>query len=512
MLFNSHVFILLFLPATLAGFFLLGRLRDTRAARLWLLLASLVFYGWWSWLYLGLLVLSMMLNFALGRGISAARTKAPGRAKALMVLGVAGNIGLLAWYKYAIFIGDNLAALTGLEFVFGGVVLPLAISFYTFLQIAFLVDTRQGRAARYSFLDYCLFVTFFPHLIAGPIVHHHELIPQFHQRSIYRFHADDVAAGVAFFTIGLFKKLVIADPVGALATPVFLTASGAPPGLVEAWIGILAFSIGLYFDFSAYSDMAIGLARMFGIRFPYNFNSPYKATSIIDFWRRWHMTLSRYLRDYVYIPLGGSRRGEARRHLNLLATMILGGLWHGAGWTFVIWGALHGSYLLVNHAWRSAAERARGAGHSLEMGVWPARALSLLAVLVAWVFFAAPDLAAALSVLGGMAGVNGLAQPATASLLALGLEGGPRAILNETGGMVLMTTTLSLGILFVAIPVILLAPNSQEIVDGAEGERVVAPRWLRFRPGMPTAITAAAAFLMALALMADVKEFVYFQF
>lgn len=512
MLFNSHVFILAFLPLTLAGFFLLGRLRDTRPARLWLLVASLVFYGWWSWLYLGLLLLSMLLNFALGRGIAAARERAPGRARALMVLGVAGNVGLLAWYKYAIFIADNLAALTGLEFALGAVVLPLAISFYTFLQIAFLVDTWHGRAADYSFLDYCLFVTFFPHLIAGPLVHHHELIPQFHQRSVYRFQAEDAAAGVAFFTIGLVKKLVIADPVGALATPVFATAVGAPPGLAEAWIAILAFSVGLYFDFSAYSDMAIGLARIFGIRFPYNFNSPYKAASIIDFWRRWHMTLSRFLRDYVYIPLGGSRRGKTRRHLNLLATMVLGGLWHGAGWTFVIWGALHGFYLLVNHAWRGLAERAQGTERSLALGRVPSQALTLLAVLVAWVFFAAPDLASALAVLRGMGGANGWAQPGTSALLALALEGGPRALLNETGGMALMTTLLGLGILFTAILLILLAPNSQEIVDGREEERREVPHWLCFRPRMSTAVTAAAAFLVALALMADVKEFVYFQF
>ena len=511
MLFNSHVFILLFLPVTLAGYFLLGRLPDTRPARLWLLLASLVFYGWWSLAFLGLLLGSMLVNYALGHRIGAWRTGEPRRAKALMLLGVAANIGLLAWYKYATFIADNVAALTGLEFAIGGVVLPLAISFYTFLQIAYLVDTWRGRAENYGLLDYTLFVTFFPHLIAGPIVHHHELIPQFHRRAIYRFHAEDMAAGLAFFTIGLIKKLVVADPVGALATPIFQTAAGTPPGLVEAWLGTVAFSVGLYFDFSAYSDMAIGLARMFGIRFPYNFNAPYKADSIIDFWRRWHMTLSRFLRDYVYIALGGNRRGAVRRHANLMATMLLGGLWHGAGWTFVIWGGLHGAYLLVNHAWRAAALQGR---RLPPLGPVASRALTLLAVMVAWVFFAAPDLGAAMAVLGGMAGLNGLLQPGTVALADAALQGGPAALAAATGGMALLTTSLSLLILAGALVAILLAPNSQQIVDGRAAEPDEPQRWhrLRFRPVMASAWTAAAAFLLALSLMADVKEFVYFQF
>ncbi|MXP62080.1 MBOAT family protein [Roseomonas sp. M0104] len=511
MLFNSHVFILLFLPLTLAGFFLLGRLRDRRPARLWLLAASLVFYGWWSLTYLGLLLGSMLVNYALGRRIGTIRLAAPGRAKALMLLGVAGNIALLAWYKYAIFIAGNLATLTGLDFAVGGVVLPLAISFYTFLQIAYLVDTRNGRAEDYSLLDYTLFVTFFPHLIAGPIVHHHELIPQFHRRATYRFQPEEVAAGVTFFAIGLIKKLVIADPVGALATPVFQGAAEAPPGLLEAWLGTVAFSVGLYFDFSAYSDMAIGLARMFGVRFPYNFNSPYKADSIIDFWRRWHMTLSRFLRDYVYIAMGGSRRGPLRRHANLMATMLLGGLWHGAGWTFVVWGGLHGAYLLANHAWRSVARSEHGLPR---LGPRAAQLLTLLAVMLAWVFFAAPDLGAALAVLGGMAGLNGPMQAGTADLLGAALQGGPAAVVAITGGMALLRGMLSLLILGGALLAIFLAPNSQEIVDGRAGAPDEPQRWrrLRFRPRATSACTAAAAFLLALALMADVKEFVYFQF
>lgn len=515
MLFNSHVFVLAFLPITMLGFFLLGRLHSTRAARLWLVAASLVFYGWWSWLYLGLLLLSMLANFTLGNAILSAREGAPGRARALVAGGVAANVALLGWYKYATFVAENVTALTGIEFAVGGVVLPLAISFYTFLQIAYLVDCGRGRAERYSFLDYVLFVSFFPHLIAGPIVHHHELIPQFQQRENFRFRAPDVAAGLAFFAIGLMKKLLIADPVGALATPVFAGAAleGAAPGLVESWTAATAFSVGLYYDFSAYSDMAVGLARMFGIRFPYNFNSPYKAVSIIDFWRRWHMTLSRFLRDYVYIPLGGNRRGASRRHMNLMATMLLGGLWHGAGWTFVIWGGLHGFYLLVNHAWSGAAARARAEGRSLGLGAAPARALTLLAVVVAWVFFAAPSLGSALAVLGGMAGLNGFAQPETALLLATALRG-PGALAGAIGGMATLSWAISLGMLGLALLIIALAPNSQQIVDGRAAEIDEPRRWprLRFRPRLVSACATAGAFLLALALMADVKEFVYFQF
>src|SRR5918993_2155324 len=352
MLFNSYVFVLAFLPLTAIGFFLLGRLPSKHPARLWLLALSLVFYGWWSWSYLALLLGTMVFNWSLGRLIRSARDTNLARARVVTAFGVALNLGLLGYFKYATFIAGNLAALTGLDFAVEAVVLPLAISFHTFQQIAYIVDVLRGKAKQYALTDYLLFVSFFPQLIAGPIVHHYELLPQFERREIYRFQDSAFAEGIAFFVIGLIKKLAIADPVSALGTPIFRTAAADPPGLVEAWLATLAFTVGLYFDFSGYSDMAVGLARMFGIQLPYNFNSPYQATSIIEFWRRWHMTLSRFLRDYVYIPLGGNRRGPALRHLNLM--------------------------------------------------------LTLLAVMVAWVFFAAPDVEVALGVLQGMAGLNGI--------------------------------------------------------------------------------------------------------
>jgi len=514
MLFNSHVFILAFLPLTLVGYFLLGGLRSTRPARLWLLAASLVFYGWWSWTYLGLLLLTMVFNWGLARLIRDLRGRGSARSRAVTALGIACNLAVLGWFKYATFVAGNIAALTGLDFAIEAVVMPLAISFHTFQQIAYIVDVERGWARQYALGDYLLFVSFFPQLIAGPIVHHHELLPQFERRETYRFNDTAFAEGVAFFVIGLVKKLVIADPVGSLASPIFRVAAENPPGLVEAWIAVLAFSIGLYFDFSAYSDMAVGLARMFGIKLPYNFNSPYKALSIIDFWRRWHMTLSRFLRDYVYIPLGGNRLGPRRRHVNLMLTMLLGGLWHGAAWTFVVWGALHGFYLLINHAWNGFAARAGAPGQPLTLGAPLSHALTLLAVLVAWVFFAAPSFGAAASVLGGMFGVYGLMQPLTASLAEATLSGGFAALRTEIGGGAILATTLSLSALALGIAIVLAAPNSQEIIDGRSERPDEAQHWrrLRFHPTTRTALAAAAAFLFAFALMADVKEFVYFQF
>jgi alginate O-acetyltransferase complex protein AlgI len=515
MLFNSHIFILVFLPVTLAGFFLLARLRSTGPARLWLLAASLVFYGWWSWAYLALLLLTMILNWSLSSLIRSARDSDVAGARAITTCGIAVNLGMLGYFKYATFIAGNLAALTGLEFALEAVVLPLAISFHTFQQIVYLVDVLRGRARQYTLHDYLLFVSFFPQLIAGPIVHHHELLPQFERREIYRFQDAAFADGVTFFLFGLVKKLAIADPVGALATPIFHTAAADPPGAAEAWLAITAFSVGLYFDFSAYSDMAVGLARMFGIQLPYNFNSPYKATSIIDFWRRWHMTLSRFLRDYVYIPLGGNRLGVTRRYVNLMATMLLGGLWHGAAWTFVVWGALHGFYLLVNHAWSGFAARVEAAnGRRPTLGAPLAHAMTLLAVMVAWVFFAAPSFASAISVLAGMFGANGLARPDTVALLATILDAGLSGLQAEIGGTATLRNAAALVALTVGLVVIFGAPNSQEIVDG-RAESPDEPRhWrrLRFRPTPRTALAAAAAFLFAFTLMPDVKEFVYFQF
>lgn len=514
MLFNSHVFILAFLPVTVIGFFILGGWRSSVPARIWLLAASLVFYGWWSLTYLGLLLIMILSNYLLGLAIRWARSRDDGLSRRIMLFGVVVNLAPLAYFKYANFVAQNVWALTGMDFAIGAVILPLAISFYTFQQIAYLVDVHRGEAEEYSLLDYALFVSFFPQLIAGPIIHHREIVPVMQRAQTYHFQDDAFAAGIAFFIIGLLKKLAIADPVGALATPTF--AGGGDPGFLEAWLAVSAFTIGLYFDFSGYSDMAVGLARMFGISLPYNFNSPYKATSIIDFWRRWHMTLSRFLRDYVYIPLGGNRRGATRRHVNLMLTMLLGGIWHGAGWTFVIWGGLHGFYLLVNHAWSGYVARAAALGRNIAMPPLIAHGLTLLAVMVAWTLFAAPSLDSAISVLGGMSGANGLGPrpPVLGTLVDVTL--GRRAIEfeGEAGVLALLERSSALAALLLGWILVLFAPNSQEIVDGRRERVTEMRRWarIRFHPTAATAVAAAAAFLFALTLMAEVKEFVYFQF
>jgi D-alanyl-lipoteichoic acid acyltransferase DltB (MBOAT superfamily) len=340
MLFNSYEFILVFLPLTAAAFFLTARLLGKEAALGVLVAASLVYYGWWRWSYLPLLVASIVANFVVGRFLEPGDDdRSRPYRKTVMVVGIACNLGLLGYFKYANFFIDNLAELTGAAPRNFEIILPLAISFFTFQQVAYLVDAHRGETKEHSFLHYCLFVTFFPQLIAGPIVHHKEMLPQFSRDETYSVRAEMVAVGLSVFVIGLFKKVVLADSLASYASPLFAFAdSGGAPSFLHAWGGALAYTFQLYFDFSGYSDMAMGIAFMFGIRLPLNFDSPYKASNIIDFWRRWHISLSRFLRDYLYFPLGGNRRGKGRRYANLLITMLLGGLWHGAGWTFVIWG------------------------------------------------------------------------------------------------------------------------------------------------------------------------------
>jgi alginate O-acetyltransferase complex protein AlgI len=363
-------------------------------------------------------------------------------------------------------------------------------------------------------------VTYFPHLIAGPILHHRETIPQFFRPSTHRPDLDNVAAGLAIFSMGLAKKVLIADTVGMWSTPVFAAAAqGESPSFVAAWGGALAYTLQLYFDFSGYSDMAIGLSRLFNIDLPLNFNSPYKARNIIDFWRRWHMTLSRFLRDYLYIPLGGGRAGAARRYGNLMITMLLGGLWHGAGWTFVVWGGLHGLYLAVNHGWRAL----RGARADVKpSGFWvesASRGLTFLAVVVAWVFFRAGTFDAAIRVLGGMAGLHGYAVPTYFAEVARAMLFVP--ILEDMGWAVSPGWLLA-GILAALLSVVWFAPNTQEIM-GAYSRALdpYPPRRPRpaagaigWRPTPAMAVvTGAILFASLLGLLSETpSEFLYFQF
>jgi alginate O-acetyltransferase complex protein AlgI len=395
MLFNSYPFIFLFLPTVLVGYFVVGRLGNL-APVIWLALASLAFYAFSNWQFVALLLASIAFNYAIGLLLIARRLRAT-RRLAVLTVGVVGDLLVLGIFKYAGFVAANLNALLSTGFSVE-IWLPVGISFYTFTQIAFLVDAYRGKVAHYALPHYVLFVTYFPHLIAGPILHHKDMIPQFERAEAKRPNAHLMLCGLMIFAVGLFKKTCLADGIAPLVTLAFGPTS---PSFDQAWIGALAYTFQLYFDFSGYSDMAIGISLMFGIFLPLNFNSPYQATSIIDFWRRWHMTLSQFLRDYLYIPLGGNRHGPTLRYVNLMVTMVLGGLWHGAAWTFAAWGALHGLYLCINHAWNVFGPRvAIRFERAMKIA---ALMLTFLSVVVAWVFFRADSVTSALSILSSMA-------------------------------------------------------------------------------------------------------------
>lgn len=412
MLFNSWQFILVFLPVSVITYFWLNQLRLLTAGKAWLVLVSLVFYAYWDPRYLPLMLGSILVNYAIGTGLAQAH---PGQGctdghprlrvnrKVVLGIGIAANLLLLGYFKYTDFFLGNLNSALGTSFDLPHIVLPLAISFFTFTQIVYLVDSYRGETAEYDLLNYALFVTFFPHLIAGPIVQHSQIMPQFASRWTMVARSSNIAKGLFIFSIGLFKKVVIADHFAVWADAGF--DGGQPLGFVEAWTATLSYTFQLYFDFSGYCDMAIGASLLFNIWLPINFNSPYKALDIQDFWRRWHITLSNFLRDYLYIPLGGNRRGEFRTYANLLITFLLGGLWHGATWMFVIWGALHGIALAVHRVWR-------GFGRPLPRPV--AWLLTFLFVNVAWVFFRAKTLEDAQRVLAGMVDFGSLSgTPAT---------------------------------------------------------------------------------------------------
>ena len=488
MLFSSIAFVLGFLPFVLGGFFLLGRVAGPRAALAGLLVADLVFYGWWNPRYVPLLIGSVAVNYALGQQLL--RLVGTGRRRAArvwLVVGVSFNLALLAWFKYA----DFLLHVVAPDHSPLGIVLPLAISFFTFQQIMFLVDSARGTRPATGPLPYAAFVCFFPHLIAGPIVRPADILPQLQAAALTRPRADAIAAGTTIFLLGLGKKLVLADTFGGFADVGFTAAAhGASLTLIEAWGAALAYTLQIYFDFSGYSDMAIGLARMMNVRFPLNFDSPYQARTITEFWQRWHMSLSRFLRDYLYIPLGGNRHGEARRAANLMLTMLLGGLWHGAAWNFVAWGGLHGVYLIVHRAWARVGRRVPEV---------VAQALTLLAVVVAWVPFRADGLAATRAMLRGMAGLNGLALPrmVVAAWPALGAIARPVPVLLALGD----ARTLSLpevgACLTVGWGIVLLLPSVHALSERARG-------W---------ALTAGFAFtVQALFFAPHVAPFLYFRF
>ena len=409
MLFTDPVFLTKFLPLVLLGFFATLFSKTRWHSQILLIGASLIFYSWFKSEYLILLVGSMTVNYVLAKKILAQ----PGtkKSKRILVFGIVANLILLGVYKYLGFLTININALFDIGLPDPALLLPLAISFFTFQQISYLCDSHAGKmkASSHSPLEYALFVTFFPQLIAGPIVHHAEMMPQFRKQVTPSARAIMFCEGLCLFALGLFKKLAIADSIAPYANLVFASVDGGTDvTALTAWGGALAYTFQIYFDFSGYSDMAIGLGLLFAIRLPWNFNSPYKSENMSEFWRRWHMTLSRWLRDYLYIPLGGNRHGKFRQYINNFATMVLGGLWHGAHWNFIIWGALHGVYLIANQFVRAIAkffgvldivETAK----SIRFTSW---AITFLAAVIAWVFFRATTTSGALSMIQSMFGFS----------------------------------------------------------------------------------------------------------
>lgn len=524
MLFNSYEFLFLFLPVVFAGFFWLARF-DHRISALWLALASLFFYGWWSPKYVGLLLLSIVVNYSLAYMIGHKRGHA--HAKLILIFAITVNLLLLGFFKYANFFIDTSNRVYDGSLHLVDIILPLGISFFTFTQIAFLVDVYRGVAREYNFIHYLLFVTYFPHLIAGPVLHHGQMMPQFARKETYCLQLDNVALGLSIFTLGLAKKVLLADNFGDYAEPVFAAAGlGVQPDIIEAWTGALAYTLQLYFDFSGYSDMAIGISMLFGVRLPINFNSPYKASNIIDFWRRWHMTLSQFLRDYLYIPLGGNRNGKIMRHVNLMITMLLGGLWHGANWTFVVWGGLHGIYLVVNHVWQSVV-----AGRVPTQGI-PARTyklvatlLTFLCVVVAWIFFRAESFASAMLLLKGCFGYGGISLPSKLGTFAdsLGYLENFRTSgvtfggvflnipgLGSVGGIVPFARLLVLGLLIVWF-----VPNSQQIFNYVEqtGKKVrLFTGKISWQPRPIVGLIMGCVFCLAISQLDKVSTFLYYQF
>ncbi|RUS48668.1 MBOAT family protein [Cohnella sp. AR92] len=462
MLFNSYPFIFLFLPVTLIVYFVLNRLRWTVAAKTSLALASLFFYGYWNVKYLPLMLGSIVFNYFIGWWLSKWADRSAGKRRAVLIFGLVVDLGLLGYYKYANFFLENIDKLTGHSYSALQIILPLGISFFTFTQIAFLVDAFKGKAKEFNFISYTLFVTFFPHLIAGPILHHGEMMPQFDRKRNKIWNWTNVAKGVYIFCIGLFKKVVIADTFALYANDGFAKASS----FTESWVASLSYTFQLYFDFSGYTDMAIGIALLFNIRLPQNFNSPYKALSITDFWRRWHMTLSRWLRDYIYIPLGGNRKGFARANVNTIITFLLGGLWHGAGWTFILWGAMHGVGQAVQRIWSRR-------GHP--MPKWLAWFITFMFINATWVFFRAEDFHQAMRILKGMVGLNGVGIDHVRSL----------------------ATPILLIVIF--LPFVLFLKNSSEKEES-------------MRPRLRIALFIAVLFIISLLYLNRISTFLYFNF
>lgn len=412
MLFNSYPFILAFLPATLIIFLYLSREGKSHHIVTWLIFMSCLFYAWWSLKYLILMLASILINYCLSVKIIKTRESNRSSSKYFLWGGVAFNISLIVFFKYIDFIINCVNVFFRFQLNTLGITLPLAISFFTFQQIAFLVDAYQSKISAVDIKKYFLFIVFFPQLIAGPIVHYNDIVYQFSKKTFGK-NTKNITIGLTIFSLGLFKKVALADTCAPIANSVFHLASiGEAPTFWEAWIGAIFYSMQLYFDFSGYSDMAIGLARLFGIILPINFNSPYKSKNIIDFWRRWHITLSEFLKNYIYVPMGGNRFGILNQFKNILITMLIGGVWHGAGFNFILWGALHGFYLVINHSWRRVAcVLLDNEWRDSKIYKYCSHFITLICVIVAWVLFRANEFSTAIKMYSSMFFLEGIPLP-----------------------------------------------------------------------------------------------------
>lgn len=478
MLFNSFEFIFVFLPIIFVGYYVLNKVNFT-LSKVWLLVGSLFFYSWWNPVYLPLILSSIFVNYFIGTWLGNAEGKR--KRQTILTAGLIFNIALLGYFKYYDFFITNLNTLFSTDFNVLHLVLPLAISFFTFQQIGYLVDSYRLETKGYRFFDYALFVSFFPQLIAGPIVHHSEVMSQFENRQNKVIQFKNISLGLFVFALGLFKKIGIADTFAIWATEGYNASDQLT--LLGGWVTSLSYTFQLYFDFSGYSDMAIGLGLLFNITLPYNFSSPYKALSIQDFWRRWHMTLSSFLTKYIYIPLGGSRKSMPRTYVNILIVFFVSGIWHGAGWTFVLWGLAHGFASVIYRWWST---------HGFKLPKLLAWFVTFQFINITWVLFRAPDFQTATQVMKAMFGLQSVGQSSAASIFSP---------LNMMEAEVLVTNHMFIviGTIVFFFFISVLAKNTNELREN-------------FKPTFARALFTAALFVYSIFQLQKVSEFLYFNF
>lgn len=489
MQFNSLTFIFLFLPITIVAYFSLIKFQFFRLAKGSIVIASLVFYAYNNILIVPVLLASIVFNFIFGSNIE--KQQSPDVKKILLSIAIVGNIFFLGFFKYTDFFITTLNDFARTSFLLPNIILPLGISFFTFTQCGYLIDTYRGETGKISLLDYSFFVCFFPYLISGPIPTYKEIVPDISR--LKSFSQQHLVVGIIIFLIGLSKKMLIADNLAAWVQPVFDANHGTDLTIIETWVGVISYSMQLYFDFSGYSEMALGIGIMFNFKLPVNFNTPYKSLSIIEFWRRWHITLSRFLQKYLYIPLGGNRRGKLTQMRNLLIIMLIGGLWHGAGWTFILWGGLHGVYLIVNHSWRKL---------NIEINKFASWLLTYLSVVVAWVFFRAATVKNALHIIATMFGANGI-------VLKYGSH--KLAFLRKLGIVFAQTTNFFLPyqiiLLLILVIIVLIEPNILELLSCKDRDG-----YININPVIAFAAGLLGFVLVQRLIQAPPSQFMYFRF